>query len=454
MSNSKLAQVDFSTQLLSRIGKKLYLNTELADVYFVFESKGKPVERVPAHKTFLIAASDVFATMFNGSWIEKKEVKIVDTTAKVFKEFLQFFYLDPVTMTTENVAKVMKLGHRYNVAECLMVCEKFLKRKLDENNNVECYELAVLLEQKKLMESCEKMIGYNAKAVLKSTDFLTCDAKTLSRIVRLNWLSCSEIELFEACMAWIKSTSGEEIVTKQMVQDKLGRIFYDIRFGSMTLKEFASLIPSYGELFSICEHQDIIQMIADDDFQPKMFNGNRAKRCEVDPSKNKVVVKCNRLISSRRSTLPYFIKNLETTTFSINEPAFLNGFFSGFFFENRNNQYFNLKEHLSVKITIVRMPIAEDPSSDGEVVLFEGEQKLGLLAVYVSLPNPILIKPSSMHEIRLELNPPRNCASGLLLKSEVQMDSDFKVQFHDDPILENDPDVSRGLIWNLKFYRI
>ncbi|XP_055326078.1 BTB/POZ domain-containing protein 6-A-like, partial [Sitodiplosis mosellana] len=234
---------DYSSKLLTAIGRKLYLNSELADVHFVFEAN-HDFERVPANKAHLMTGSDVFATMFNGSWKEMDKVKIGDVSAAAFKEFLQFFYLGQVKLTMENIAEVMNLGEMYNVAECLAVCNKFLKNNLNNDNICRHYGLAMLLNQKNLKKACETFIVLNAKTVLKSTDFLACDRKILAQILKLNWMSCTEIELFEACISWVKAASKQNVLTKEIVQAHLGDLFHEIRFGSMSLQAFAALIPT------------------------------------------------------------------------------------------------------------------------------------------------------------------------------------------------------------------
>ncbi|XP_031639027.1 uncharacterized protein LOC116351111 [Contarinia nasturtii] len=442
MSNSKLR--DYPAELLSRIGKKLYLNTELADVYFVFETSDKPAQSIPAHKTFLAAASDVFAAMFSGAWIEKNEVKITDVSVPVFKEFLQFFYFDRVTVTTENVAKVMKLGHMYDVAECLMVCDKLLKRNLDENNAVECYELAMLLEQETLLESCEKMIGYNAKAVFQSNDFLTCNAKTMSQIVKLNWLTCSEIELFEACMAWIKAGSKQDVVTKQMVEDQLGDSFYDIRFGSMTFNEFATLIPSYGEIFSRMEYQDIIQIIADKDFQSNMFNGIREQRSEINPWNRNIFPHLEDHILCRFLSLTslYYISKMEKTVFSTSYPIFLHRIKRVSVYEYKDGQYHQPMTGMQSEVTIIEIKTSK---TGEEIVMYRGKTTL----YHAYLPKPILIRPGYQYEIRMKQNPTKKFCTKFLLKEEVKVNSDITIRF-----AACEENKGRGLIECLYFYVI
>lgn len=428
---------DEPCDVFSSIGKKLYLSAELADVHFVFKPKNETIVRIPAHKTFLTAASKVFAAMFNDSWKEKNEVQIIDVLPEVFKEFLQFFYLDRVQLTKENVATVMNLANMYDMERCLMVCEKFVKKYIDEDNVCDYYSLSILLNRKGLQSLCETVIGVATSIVLKTNGFQTCDKKTIDSILKLDRLSCSEKELFEACMLWVKAVSKKEILTKKVVQFHLGQSFQEFRFGSMTINEFATLIPSYGKAFSFDEQQDIIQMIANKDFESKMFNRKRDKRCEMNPWKEgKEVIKCKPAYLKESSRAAYYIKNLEVTVFSVNVLALL----SGFYFTNIYSNSYNSPQ-LSVDVTIVRISISTGPSNGEENVLHEGKAQLGVrvgVNQYV-LPNPILIIPSFLYEIRLKHKPNGydQYVTNAPLKFEVKISSDFQVQFHGDSSVKN-----------------
>lgn len=75
---------------------KLYLNdTTTSDVYFMFYSSdsdgNETVDRLPAHRIILAAASSVFHQMFYGDLRKENDVLISDTTKDAFAEFLQFF---------------------------------------------------------------------------------------------------------------------------------------------------------------------------------------------------------------------------------------------------------------------------------------------------------------------------------------------------------------------------
>lgn len=80
-------------------------------------------------------------------------------------------------------------------------------------------------------------------------------------------------------MSWLKADSNQTELSKEIVQENLGDISYDIRFGSMTMKEFQGLNSSYGDLFSVCDKRDIIRMIEHPSgYEPTRFNKNSCTR--------------------------------------------------------------------------------------------------------------------------------------------------------------------------------
>ncbi|XP_055326193.1 BTB/POZ domain-containing protein 6-A-like [Sitodiplosis mosellana] len=251
--------------------KSLYLDDSTADVNFVFESEDV---RVPAHKAMLAAASDVFTKMFYGDLPEEGDVKIVDTTAKAFKVFLQFFYLSKVKSREENAAEVMALGHKYNVARCTQICVDLLKKRLHIDNVCHSLSLAILFDLDELKQSCEEMIARNTMAVFKSHNFLESSKSVLAKILGMDILKCREKDVFEACMAWTKYTSKQNDLTKEIVEAHLGSSFYKIRFRSMTIKEFGALSLVYGAIFSLDQYKEIVHMISCPGFKPTLFNNN------------------------------------------------------------------------------------------------------------------------------------------------------------------------------------
>lgn len=67
--------------------EKFYLDSNTADLSFIFGAETNHFESVPAHRIILSISSPVFETMFYGSLKEKAKIPIIDATAEAFKEF-------------------------------------------------------------------------------------------------------------------------------------------------------------------------------------------------------------------------------------------------------------------------------------------------------------------------------------------------------------------------------
>lgn len=265
--------------LITDLGK-FYLNASLSDVNFIISSANE-TQKLPAHKLLLAAKSDVFEAMFFGELKEQGDVKIVDATIDAFEQFLQFFYCAEVNLTMVNVFNVMYLGKKYNITACLDACQQFLKDNLSFDNVCFVYDYAILYDQTQLKQRCEWMIKCNLISMFGSTDFLQCSRYVLNHILEFDDLCCEEPDLFEACMSWVKAASKLETLTHQVVQKYLGDSFHKIRFKSMTIEEFAKIAAKYGDIFTVAEYKEIVQLIGSKGFVPEMFTAKVRQGLEV-----------------------------------------------------------------------------------------------------------------------------------------------------------------------------
>ncbi len=277
MVSRQKAGAGFKNLLLAEDISKLYLDTDTTDVRFLFREKNKR-KQIPAHKILLAARSDVFKAMFYGSLKEDGDVTIVDTSMAAFEEFLQFFYVTDVKLTMENVTDVINLMKKYNVGS-MDICESFLIQNVTADNLCFVYNLAILFDLgEEVKKKCELVISSHTKQMFSSTDFRECSPTTLGHIMKSSTFNCQEVDTFHACIEWVKTRSNQEKVSKKTVQDHLGDLFYQIRFKSMSLEDFADLTPDYGKLFSLEEYQDIVQMIRLKYFESSMFNNSLRRR--------------------------------------------------------------------------------------------------------------------------------------------------------------------------------
>lgn len=422
--------IKLPSEVFSSIGEKLYLKSKKADVYFIFETNGN-CERVPAHKALLASASDVFDAMLYGSLKEQGDIKIVDASAEAFKQFLRLFYFNHIELTMETVAEVMYLGKKYDITECLELCSVYLANKLTVENVISVIELAIVYDQLDLRKQCESKIRLNSREILQSPSFLECDGQVVNHILKMDFLSCSETEVFESCMSWVKATSKEDELTREIIETHLGDSFFDICFGSMSMDDFVKLLPAYGNLFAANEYNEILQTISKQQTEPKIFRESR-QTLHFDENK---IVKCNRFVSCL-SGKKYYAQDLAITTFTTSSPLLL-GHFTCYPLYNRND---DLTKELHLFVTI----LSESSHIEAQ---FTTHATHSTGSYHVKLPKPIIIKPNQKYSLRLSL-PDNQYFFVRALGSSVTVESNIILQFYDDRIFQGNV---TGIIGELGF---
>lgn len=431
-----------NNQTFTNATTKLYLSRKAADVHFVFKSG----ERIPAHKNLLIAASEVFNTMFYGSMPEKGDVKIVDVSADAFKEFLQFFYLNKVQLTRENIGDVMDLGNRYNVPGCLELCEQFTERILTIDNICQIYGLSIIYDRKRLKYLCEGEIAFNSTMVFESAGFLECNRTMLGLILKIDRMRCTESVVFKACMLWTKAVSKQENLTRETVEEHLGELFYQIRFRSMTTDEFSDLLSTYADIFSLEMREEITQIMKTGKCKTNLFNRNR-RRWFFEWNENAVVT-CSRFWYN--SLQAHSIGNVSITKFTINKALLLGAFRTAYIHKDNDQLAFN--EDVSAEVTIsTAANQTEDETSSRCILLKDKVQLDKFRRPTIFLSKPILIHSGVEYEIRLDIE----SSVWIYLQLErydekVKLESEIIVQFHRGSTSKNDgKDIIHELDFNL-----
>lgn len=288
----------------------LYLDLESADLIIVLQPNDGPVERIPAHKCLLITKSKVFRAMLNDKWKEKDEVIITDVNPEPFKEFLKYFYHNEVELTMENVAAVIDLGHKYDIPECVKNCCALIERNLNESNVCLAYGYAILYELDELKDECEIIISLHPKEVFESQHFLECERETLAHILRIDSMACSEVDVFNACLDWVKTASGQTKPTNEVIQNHLGNLIYDIRLGTMPQKDFDAICTAHPNLLSRIECRTFTNQIKSKKGKPRK-----------NPLNDTKIIECNR--ENDIIEYGYPVSEVETTTFSCNKTLLL-----------------------------------------------------------------------------------------------------------------------------------
>lgn len=288
------------------------------------------------------------------------------------------------------------------------------------------------------------MIASETAEVLTCTDFLESDRTMVRHILKMNSLSCTEAELFDRCMAWVKIARKQDQLTREHVMAELGESFFEFRFGCMSANEFIALVPRYGSIFSSEDYQEILLIIGSPEFEPKKFNRNRQARTVTDQFKVLQSVLCDRLASYYCSYNPYYIKKIETMAFSTNEVLILSKCTITTSFTFLNSIYKKTERPLPIQVKVVRCP--RSGSGERKKLLYKGNST-------DFSANPMLIQPGFIYEIQTKMLTKEKICSGAILRRKVKVSPGITVQFHRDPIVGAD-DAARGIYYSLTFLRI
>ncbi|XP_031637562.1 BTB/POZ domain-containing protein 6-like [Contarinia nasturtii] len=250
----------------------LYLErNETGDVVFHVES-----EEIRAHRCVMAAISPKYKIQFYGPRPDEGDIHVDDVSASAFKEFLQFFYLEEVSMTEENIADVLNLAKQSLVDEFVEKSINYLNELILNMGNVcKVYGLAILHDLKNLKEKCEQLILDNAKKLFVTTGFIECDYSVLTSILKMNALRCKEIDVFNACIDWAHAACKRINIDAENTKNLrtiLKDAIYLIRFSSMTYNEFDAISRDYHGFFTPDESIEISYIVNKQNFKSQKFN--------------------------------------------------------------------------------------------------------------------------------------------------------------------------------------
>ncbi|KAL3121528.1 hypothetical protein niasHT_003456 [Heterodera trifolii] len=234
---------------------KLLLSTAKgADAHFLVGQIDKK-ELVHAHKTILIASSNVFEALFqteeensngtktgNGNLV----VEVRDVEPEAFKVMLSFIYTDDLNeLNGDNAMAVLYAAKKYNIPSFV---RPSLQIPISELRNVFlAYAQALLFELEDFSRKCLLYICQNATQLFRSKDFLQIDQKILCNLLESDrFLLRDEFEIWKIALRWadekcrqngIECSSGNR-------RSFLGPALFKIRFPNIQEEDFATVVPS------------------------------------------------------------------------------------------------------------------------------------------------------------------------------------------------------------------
>lgn len=166
------------TKPLSDVRLSLINNQHLSDVTLIV---GDNEETIYAHKMFLITASSLFLTQFEG----KNEVyMILDKIEPVILlEVLKYCYTNQVNITEQNVLDLLKAADYLKVRQLSNVCHLFITNLFNENSIFMIFEKALEQKNELFEKKCINYMLKNEEKCFSSKGFYKIGFSSLLDIV-------------------------------------------------------------------------------------------------------------------------------------------------------------------------------------------------------------------------------------------------------------------------------
>ena len=226
----------------------MFNNPLMSDISFTC---GESDKKFNAHKYVLAISSSVFYAMFYRELAETNSViHLRDTDEESLEAFLRFLYTEQCSKAPEVAVKVLYLAKKYMIPSLTEKCSEVVQKSVKPENVVTVLEQAILLDVKGLEEKCWAVVDSQTTEVVTSEGFKEISQKTLISFLKRNTLKIAEVELFQAVLMWSNHEclkNGFE-TTDENRRAVIGDAIYEIRFLSMTMKEFAQYVSSSGLL--------------------------------------------------------------------------------------------------------------------------------------------------------------------------------------------------------------
>ena len=311
----------------------MFNNPLMSDIKFTCgESKRKYFY---GHKYVLATSSAVFYAMFYGELAEKcSTIHLPDTDEEGLEMFLHFLYTEDCKMTTEVAIKVMYLAKKYIIPSLSEKCVEVFQESLQPDNAVTVLEQALHFDEKELENKCLEVVESKAGKIIASEAFCHISRETLIYILKRNKLyDIKEIELFKAVLKWSDvqcAKNGLEAIGKNK-RAVIGDALYEIRFLSMSEKDFARHVSPSGLLTS----EEIVPIY-------EKFNGVESaslkwKRRERYQSHLKHFKRCNLADVKEPGILWKYGGNPDRLLFSVSKPATFHGAY--LFGDDKGSEY-------------------------------------------------------------------------------------------------------------------
>ncbi|XP_055334335.1 BTB/POZ domain-containing protein 6-like isoform X2 [Paramacrobiotus metropolitanus] len=185
-SSAKTDEPASAAGISSRIKASL-TSGMLSDVSFTVGRQHGEVKTFPAHKYILGISSEVFRTMFYGSWAgigDQSVVDIPEIHPDAFANMLSYMYTDRVeNLNAENVFPTMYCADKYDLPSLVDLCWDLVRSQLNTDTCAMFLDSALCFGPADIVNRCLDVVDASTDDVLQSEHFSDISQNTLMTIL-------------------------------------------------------------------------------------------------------------------------------------------------------------------------------------------------------------------------------------------------------------------------------
>ncbi|GFU06567.1 hypothetical protein NPIL_592481 [Nephila pilipes] len=202
-----------------------------------------------AHKLILAIAGNGFVDLY--STANSKRINIFDSSPDTVYSMLKYLYTDEINLLCmEDAMNLFKLAKRFSVTDLEKICSKYiLQGDINLDNLFAKYECALSLNFSDLLQSCQKLIETNTKAVFSSKGFGEASFTVIEDILKNTCLNVSsELDVIHAVYKWSEYECRRKgrPTEKPCIRDAIDPLLKHLRFLSLTADEFCDFVEKYS----------------------------------------------------------------------------------------------------------------------------------------------------------------------------------------------------------------